>query len=237
MQKVGRSTSLLVGICLCLGGSKGLDENAALSEEGTLKISVDGKEIGTEKYSLAVVGDSVKSSCLLDFRNPANTRQRVRLESKLEMDPQFRPREYRLQSDVDGKKGTIVGTFSPNEVMLEYGHGDNPRKTGLLVGKDFTILDTNIFHHFIFLARLFKFDNPQSTQRFEVVIPQAADTGVLKASELEMEALKLGGKKMECYHLLLDSGALTVHLWVDKQRILRKIAIPGLSLEVTRENR
>jgi hypothetical protein len=219
---------------LYAGRSEGLDENGAPAEEGTFRISVQGKEIGTERYTLAVVGDSASSSCLLDFRNPANTRQRVRLESKLEMDSHFRPRSYSLRSDVDGKKGTIVGTFPPNEVFLEYGHEEKPKKTGLLVGKNYTILDTNIFHHFVFLVRLFKFDKPESDQRFEVVIPQAADSGVLKASELEKETLLVGSKKTECHHLLLDSGSLVIHLWVDKQRILRKIAIPSLSLEVSR---
>lgn len=234
MRKLPLLASLLIGIFTYAGPRERLDEKGAPAEEGTFEISFQGKEIGTERYTLAVVGDSATSSCLLDFRNPANTRQRVRLESKLEMDSRFRPRSYTLRSDVDGKKGTIVGTFSPNEVFLEYGHEGKPKKTGLLVGKDYTILDTNIFHHFVFLVRLFKFENQEANQRFEVVIPQAADSGVLKASELEMETLRVGSKKTECHHLLLDSGSLVIHLWVDKHRILRKIAIPSLSLEVSR---
>jgi hypothetical protein len=234
MRNVRLLASLLIGIFFYAGPGEGLDDKGAPAEEGTFRISVQGKEIGTERYTLAVVGDSASSSCLLDFRNPANTRQRVRLESKLEMDSHFRPRSYSLRSDVDGKKGTIVGTFPPNEVFLEYGHEGKPKKTGLLVGKNYTILDTNIFHHFVFLVRLFKFDKPESGQRFEVVIPQAADSGVLNASELEKETLLVGSKKTECHHLLLDSGSLVIHLWVDQQRILHKITIPSLSLEVSR---
>jgi hypothetical protein len=234
MRSVRLLASLLIGICLYAGPSEGLDEKSAPTEEGTFQISLQGKDIGTEKYTLAVDGDSASSSCLLDFRNPANMRQRVRLESKLEMDSRFRPRGYRLRSEVDGKKGTIVGTFPPNQVLLEYGHEGNPKKTGLLIGKDYTILDTNIFHHFVFLVRLFKFDNQEAVQRFEVVIPQAADSGVLKASELAKETLLVGSKKTECHHLLLDSGSLVIHLWVDQQRILHKITIPSLSLEVSR---
>jgi hypothetical protein len=221
---------------LYAGPGQGLDEKTAQAEEGTFQISLNGKEIGTERYTLAIAGDSASSSCQLDFRNPANTRQRVRLESKLEMDNRFRPRSYRLRSEVDGKKGAIVGTFHPNEVFLEYGHEGKPKKTGLLVGKNYTILDTNIFHHFVFLVRLFRFDNQEAGQRFEVVIPQAADTGVLKASELEKETLLVGSKKTECHHLMLDSGSVVIHLWVDKQRILRKISIPSLSLEVSRSS-
>jgi hypothetical protein len=234
MRNVRLLASLLIGIWLSAGPGAGLDEKSAPTEEGTFQISVQGEKIGTEKFSVAIAGDSASSSCLLDFRNPANTRQRVRLESKLEMDGHFRPRGYSLRSDVDGKKGAIVGTFPPKQVILEYGHEGKPKKTGLLVGTDYTILDTNIFHHFVFLVRLFKFDNQEAVQRFEVVIPQAADTGVLKASELEKETLVVGSKKTECHHLLLDSGSVSIHLWVDKQRILRKIAIPSLSLEVTR---
>ena len=203
-------------------------------EEGEFKIMVGGKEIGTEKYVVALLGDSASSSSLLDFKNPANPEQKVRMESKLDMDGQYRPRSYRLSTDIGGKKGAIAGSFSPNQVMFEYSSGAAPTKKGLLVGKDYTILDTNLFHHFVFLVRLFKFDSKESVQRFEVVIPQEADSGVLKISESNRETLVVNGKKIEAHHLQVDSGALVIHLWVDKQRILHKISVPSSGIEVLR---
>jgi len=203
-------------------------------EEGEFKIIVQGKEIGSEHYVLAVTENSASSSSILNFRNPSNTQQKVQMESKLDMDGHFRPRGYQLRSDVDGKKGSIVGAFNPNAAMFEYNNGSTPTKKGLLVGNDYTILDTNIFHHFIFLVRLYNFDSKEKLQRFEVVIPQEADSGVLKISEANRETLSIGAKKVEARHLQVDSGALLIHLWVDRQLVLLKISVPSSGIEVVR---
>ena len=112
----------------------------AVQEQGEFKILVDGKEIGTERYVLAVAGESASSTSILDVKNPANAGKKEHMESKLDMDGQFRPLNYRLTKDVEGKKVSIVGFFSPNQAMFEYSSGTVPIKKGLLVGSDYTIL-------------------------------------------------------------------------------------------------
>ena len=203
-------------------------------EEGVYKILVAGREIGSEKYALSIGEESATSTSVLDFRNPAGPPQRLHFETRLEMDRQFRPRTYRLKTDIDGTKGFMVGTLSPHEAMFEYGGTRAPQKSGLLVGEDYTLLDTNIFHHFIFLGRRFDFDSGEKTQRFEVVVPQESESGALKISDLGPETLVVGGKKQEAHHLKVDSGAKLIELWVDRERRLQKIAVPAIKLEVLR---
>jgi hypothetical protein len=203
-------------------------------EEGEFKIVVQGKEIGSEHYVLAVTENSASSTSVLNFRNPSNTQQKVQMESKLDMDGHFRPRGYQLRSNVDGKKGSIVGTFNPNAAMFEYQGGSTPIKKGVLVGNDYTILDTNLFHHFIFLVRLYNFDSKEKVQRFEVVIPQEADSGVLKISEAKRETLSIEGKKVETRHLQVDSGSVLIDLWIDRQGVLHKISVPSSGTDVVR---
>ena len=203
-------------------------------EEGVFQIFFEGKEIGSEKYRLVVDQATAVSSSLLDFRNPANASQRIQLESKLEMDGRFRPRKYQLNSQVDGKKGSIVGSFPPKTAMFEYGRNGVTKKSGLVVGNDYTILDTNIFHHFTFLARLYSFDSRVSPQRFEVVIPQEGDAGFLKISEVKKETLVLKGKNVETRLLKVESGAVTIHVWIDERRTVQRIAVPSSKIEVMR---
>lgn len=237
MTRVRLSAGLAVGavalVLLSTGSIIGKGKNPA-REEGVFEIYVAGKEIGTEKYVLVVGEDSASSSSFLDFRNPADSRQKVQLESKLEMDGRFRPRNYRLNSDVDGKKGSILGTFPPQMAMFEFASGGTPRKSGLLVGNEFTILDTNVFHHFCFLARLFKFEAKDKMQRFEVVIPQEADSGFLNIGEVGRETVVVKGKKSDTHLLQVDSGAKTIRLWIDGHHVLHKIAVPSLQIEVVR---
>ena len=217
---------------VCAGPAVG--EKKSQQEEGEYRIYFSGRQIGTERYAISASGESVSSNSILDFRNPGETNQKVHLESKLEMDANYVPKSYELRSDVDGKKGAIRGIFSPNQVMFEYVSSGSPNKQGLLVGKEYTLLDTNLFHQFAFLARRFKYGSREKLQRFEVVIPQESDSGILKMSETGQETIQVQGKKVATRHLLADSGSILIHLWVDDRRVVQKISVPTRGIEVVR---
>jgi hypothetical protein len=204
-------------------------------EEGEFRIFVSGREIGTEKFVIVASGDSASSTSIVQFRNPAEKHQKVQFETRLNMDGHYVPRNYELKSDVDGQRGDIVGTFSSNQAIFQYSGGPSTRKSGLMVGDKFTLLDTNIFHHFIFLVRLYDFDSREKTQQFEVAIPQEPDSGFLKITELKRENITVRGKKMDAHHLRADSGTMVVDLWVDSQRILYKIVVRSKEIEVVRD--
>jgi hypothetical protein len=220
-------------LCLVQGGAVARDKKPA-REDGEFKIYANGKEIGSEKYVILSSEDAATSSSVLDFRNPGDKHQHVQLETKLDMDGRYQPKIYQLKSNVDGQKGTINGQFSQNQAMFEYVGSGVPRKSGLLVGDQFTLLDTNIFHHFIFLARLFKYGSKERYQRFEVVIPQEQDNGQLKISELEKERIAVGSRKIETHHLRVDSGSVVINLWVDDQKVVHRITVPDRQIEVVR---
>lgn len=213
-----------------IGGAS--EKKRASRQEGEYRIFLAGQEIGVEKYLLLTSEEGAQSSSTLEFRNPSEGPKKVSLETKLEMDARYTPKSYELKSNVDGQKGTIRGNFAPNQVIFEYSSNGVSQRNGLLVGSRYTILDTNTFHHFIFLARLFKYDSGKTPQVFEVVIPQEKDTGTLKIIELAKEALLVKGKKTSVTHLMLDSGLMQIQLWVDSERIPRKIAVPERGIEV-----
>lgn len=204
------------------------------AEDGEFVIFYSAREIGSEKFAIQAAAESVTSSSVLEFRNPAAPGQQVRMETKLEMNGDYVPRAYLLKTDVDGVRGSITGNFAPNQVMFDFeGKGTN-RRSGLLLPSRYTMLDSNIYHHFIFLVRLFDFDSKEKTQRFEVLVPQEDDSGVLKVSELRRAELELRGKKREVRVLQAASDALQLQLWVDKDGVLQKISVPSKGLEVVR---
>jgi hypothetical protein len=221
--------------CLASGGAVQKDKKAQRLE-GEYKIYSSNRELGTEKYMMIATRDAVTSSSVLEFRNPAAGPKRIALESKLEMDEKYLPRSYELKTDVDGERGGIRGQFAPNQVIFEYSGGGKSVRSGLLLGNHFTILDTNVFHHFIFLARLFQYGSGDKPQAFEIVIPQEKETGTLKIRELDKETILIQGKKYNTTRLLVDSGALKIQLWVDGNRIPRKIAVPEKGIEVLHSN-
>ncbi len=225
-------TAILLNVSFLLAGSS---DQKSTREEGVFKIYLNGKELGTEKYWISVAPESASSGSTLNFRNPYNQRQRIQLETKLQMTDRYVPQSYELKSDVDGKKGAVLGEFGPNEAMFTYSKDGVPRKQGVLVGKAFTVLDTNVFHHYAFLARLYDYSSGKE-QQFEVVIPQEYDSGTLKITELTRETIAVHGKRIQAHHLQVDSGSLLLDLWSDDSHVLYKISVPSKGLEVLRSS-
>jgi hypothetical protein len=208
-------------------------EPAPSREESQFKIYIAGKEVGKEKFTILTSADSVNSSSILEFQEPGNNGRKVKIETQLTANSRFLPRSYSLKTDVDGHKGLMVGTFTPGQVMFEIKGDGISRKSGLLIGDQCQILDSNIFHHFTYIARAFDFEQKKS-QSFEVVVPQELDDGVLKVSNVGKEFIFLRGKGKDLIHLRGDSGQLLIDLWIDSRRILHKIAIPAKQIEVIR---
>jgi len=233
-----RILQLLAG-CMLAGAVAGMLQAKAgtkkpSAEDGEFVIFYSAKEIGSEKFAIQATAESAASSSVLEFRNPAEPGQKVRMETKLEMDANYLPRSYVLKSDVNGVKGSITGNFAPNQVMLDFEGNGTSRRSGLLLPNRYTVLDSNIYHHFIFLVRLFDFDSKEKTQRFEVLVPQENDSGILKVSELRRAEMELRGKKREVRVLQAASDALQLQLWVDRDGVLQKISVPSKGLEVVR---
>ena len=152
------------------------------------------------------------------------------------MDGSLVPKNYQLRTEVNGQKGIVRGTFADKQATIEYaGVGVPPSKMGLLVGDRFAILDTNVFHHYIFVARLFDFESKEKVQSIEILIPQELRNGLLLVSDAGMESVSVKGKMRELRHLKINSGSVQVDLWVDAQHVLHKISLPLKRIEVVRD--
>jgi hypothetical protein len=207
-------------------------EQKGVREQSEFGIYVSGKEIGREKFSIQNSGASVASNSALTYRDPQKNGPNVKLETELVMDEHLVPRDYQLRTDAGGQKGTLRASFAGGEAHFVY--NGSPARSGLLVGDRFSILDTNVFHHFVFIARLFDFSSKEKQQSMEVLIPQEMENGILKVSDAGVEPVDLRGKKKDLHHLQVDSGTVQIHLWVDDQHILYKIALPAKGIEVVR---
>ena len=233
MKKTGIRVLIAAALFSWIAFGAGIEDQKKSSRlEGEYRIYLSGQEIGVEKYVVIFSGDVVTSAGNLEFRSPVQSSQKVTMETRLEMDAQFRPRNYELKSEVEGKKGTIRGEFAPNQVIFTYTGGGVSSRTGLLVGERYSILDTNAFHHFIFLSQLFKYGSSDKGQRFEVVIPQEKETGAVTITEIGKEDVQINAKTVNLIHLAMDSGALKIQMWVDADRVPRKIAVPEKGIEV-----
>jgi hypothetical protein len=220
--------AMLLLLCIPALGPRG--DPRSSSEKGKFDIYVAGKKIGQEKFEIQNSANSIHSSSVLNFRDPARRNERVRIETELTMDPEYVPKSYRLSTDIGGRKVTMTGNFIAGQADFEYWVDGISRKRGLLVGDRFIMLDTNVFHHFAFAAKLFDFKtrNPFS---MEVVVPQELANGIINVFDAGTEEISLKGKARMLNHLKVDSGSLLIDLWADDQGNLYKIALPAKGLE------
>ena len=141
---------------------------------------------------------------------------------KLEYGPHYLPKDYLLKTSVNGKEGSIHAEFSPRQVMFNVSAGGAIRRSGLLLGTEFTLLDTNMFHHYIFLSRLFESEDREKAKGFEVVIPQEQDDGQLILTAMGKETISVKGKMKEARRIKVDSGSVQIYLWVDGNGVLHR---------------
>ncbi|MBN2336989.1 MAG: hypothetical protein JXP48_00500, partial [Acidobacteria bacterium] len=218
---------LFVLFPLCARGSE------PAREEGEFEIRIDGEEVGREKYSIEVRPDGVVSVSTGTLRNVVMGEERVKVETRLEMDPHYMPRSYRVTTSAGERKGMLEGTFSPGQADFRYLLEGTPRKSGLLLDEYYTVLDANVFHHFAFVGRLFDFDDG-GAQALDVVIPQELDNGTVVIRDAGREPTEIRGREKRLRHLKLDSGRLLIDLWLDDGRVLQKIGLPQRRIEVVR---
>ena len=234
MQLKNPGVFIVLLLCVLLPQSIFCGDRKSSQEEGRFDIYVADKKIGQEKFSIVRSSDSISSNSTTNLQNPAGQHESVQVEAQLKMDSQYMPQTYQVLAAIGDRKRKQKCTFIPGQATFEYQTDGVPRKSSLLVGDRYAILDTYVFHHFIFVARLFDFRSGGKTQTVEVVIPQEIDTGFLKITDVGTEGVSLQGKSRELHHLKVDSGPLKIDLWIDDEHVLYKIALPAKRLEVVR---
>jgi hypothetical protein len=217
----------------CLPYIHAVDKEMA-RDEAQFDIYIAGTQIGKEKFAVLISKDSVSTHSSADLHNLGDKHQNIEIKTELKADSLYKPLAYQVHTEIDGQKGSIIGRFSEGQAMFEFSSDGNPSKRGLLVGDRYIILDTNVFHHFIFVARLFDLDSNEESQSFEVIVPQELNNGILNVSEAGIEKIQVSGKNRILHHLKADSGVVSIDLWIDDRGILYKIALPDKHVEVIR---
>ena len=226
-------TVVLLGIIFSFPAYCG--ETKSSREKSQFDIYMNDKKIGEEKYSIEVSPDSISSKSTVKFKDPSNKRQEIKIETTLSMDSHYMPLTYKAKTMAGKDDKEMKCTFAPGYTDCVYRGVGEEKKVGLMAGASYTILDANIFHHFIFIARLFDFSDASESQSIEVVNPQEVETGILKINNVGSEEISLRNKKKELYHLEVDSGQLQIDLWIDKEHMLYKIALPTKHIEIIRK--
>jgi hypothetical protein len=237
------SVVLALVFCLCMGltvTAQNKKSGAAPllysgNESGTFRIYFGGAEIGQEKFQITESGSSVKAS--------AETRLTIEREKEkvsflirpvLEFSRFFEPVSYEIgqESGPNKTKARITFKGAKSDAIYESGKETDARQIDLQ--KDVLVLDDNVFHQYIILARRYDFAKG-GVQEFSAFVPQQFIAGGVSISDKGMEAVQVLNQNLKLQHLLVDTGELQISLWLDDKHSLRKLAVPKSGVEVVRE--
>jgi hypothetical protein len=205
------------------------------NESGTFRIYFGGAEIGQEKFQITESGGSVKAS--------AETRLTIEREKEkvsflirpvLEFNRFFEPVSYQIGQESGPNKTKARVTFkgAMSDAVYESGKETDARQIDLQ--KDVLVLDDNVFHQYIILAKRYDFAKG-GIQEFSAFVPQQFIAGGVSVSDKGMEAVQVMSQNLKLQHLLVDTGELQISLWLDDRHSLRKLAVPKSGVEVVRE--
>jgi hypothetical protein len=205
------------------------------SESGTFRIYFGGAEIGQEKFQIVESGSSVKASAethLTIERNQEKVSFLIR--PLLEFNRFFEPVTYEVGQESGANKTKARVTFRGEKTDAVYESGKETEARQIDLKKDVLVLDDNVFHQYIILAKRYDFTKG-GIQEFSAFVPQQFISGGVSVTDKGMEGVQLSNQNVKLQHLVVDTGELQISLWLDDKHSLRKLAVPKSGVEVVRE--
>ena len=205
------------------------------TEQGKFKIFFNGEQIGEEKFQILDDGSNFKASAEIHL-TVEREKEKItfRINPSLQFTGLFEPITYQVVQEAGPNKTKARINFKPgrSEVVYETGQGEDSREIELK--PDVVVLDDNVFHHYILLAKRYDFLKG-GLQEFAAFIPQQFLAGTISVDDKGFERVTLNDKTLSLQHLFVDSGELQFSLWLNERHELLKISVPKSNVEVVRE--
>ena len=208
-------------------------QTADAGDSGVFQVLADNKRVGIEKFQIKRSTGAWESTAELQIDGPKG--EKVSETSTLRLDLQLRPVRYeRIQTTP--VKGNLVAEFSSTETQLAaVVDGGEPQQEEFELQLDnLAVLDTNFFHHYAFLVRLYD-RNKGGAQPFNVFVPQEALPGTISLKLLGNEKVTVGQTAKDLDHFQAVTEELQIDIWARPDGAIERISIPSAKLEVVRQ--
>lgn len=196
------------------------------AEQGVFRVYADGKQIGTENFRIVRDGADwiAEGRVALDSADG-----KVEQTTKLLLTSDGGLRSYSWEQSSPRKASANVA-YQDGKAVIEYKLDKGSDRAEYSFGTpQVTILDNNVFHHFIFLIRHYDFAK-SGLQQMPIFVPQDVTPGTIAVTDRGMENVE--GKKWR--HLTAGTPDLEIHIWLEGERLV-KITVPAANVEVVRE--
>lgn len=201
------------------------------SDRGILKVYSSGQLVGEENFQIVADGSNFKASSETRLTlERINTKVTFNLKSALQFTKNFEPLTYQVTQEAGGNTSRAQVKFKPGASDVQY---ENDTRT-IELEKNVAVLDNNVYHHYILLARRYDFEKG-GDQEFSAFVPQEFLSGSVSLADNKMENTLINGTATQLQHLVVDTGDLQIHLWLDANHVVRKISVPQSNVDVIRQ--
>ncbi|MBI4458907.1 MAG: hypothetical protein HY648_02470 [Acidobacteria bacterium] len=202
------------------------------AESGVFLIFSAGRPIGSEKFTIVrnAAGLEAKAELQLLAGSGPNSSERCTLQ----LEENLRPRFYERRQEAPSK-GILTVRFEAEGATLS---SETERGTQdqifYLPDRALAVLDTNFFHHYEFLVRLYDLARP-GPQAFTVFIPQEALPGTINVAFLGKENLPATNIPGDLDHFQLTTEEFKIEVWAAPEGKIERLVFPHANLEVLRQ--
>lgn len=222
MRRFGYGTTVtLLGALLCAGVVSGAAAQTVTLDEGTFRVSVGGREVGTETFSIRRNGTGADAVIIARGRVALDA-QETTATAQLAGET-LRPAAYDVTvAGGDGQKiaGRVVGgRFSARIVSSA---GENMRE--YLVSDGAMLVDEGIAHHYYFLVRRLE----GSSARVPLLIPRESRQVLANVAVEGSETVSIGGENVAARRINVQpNGGAARTVWADAEGRILRVQVPS----------
>ena len=156
------------------------------------------------------------------------------IQSTLRFNDLFEPENYEVVQDAGPNRMSAKVRFLPDRSRVSYISDEGVDQKRIELKKDVTVLDDNVFHHYLILSKRYDLCRG-GLQEFSAFVPQQFLAGGISVSEVGKEEVEVEDQSLWLRRFLVDTGEFKVNFWLDSDLKLKKLAIPDSEVEVIRE--
>lgn len=205
---------------------------AADSQAGRLRIFLNGQPVGSEKYEITSTATEIQARGDIVY---TLDQQSMHQTTNLLLAADATPRRYEWKLE-EPRKSWLRMEFQDGRATIHFPREDGQEEQQVY---DFgagpvALLDINVFHHFLLLARLYDFarGGPQTLQVF---VPQSVQPGSVTVELQGVETETVDGAPQPVRRLSIFSEDNQLLLWVTESGRFVRLRVPQANVEVLPE--
>lgn len=201
-------------------------------DEGAFRVSIAGKEVGTETFSIRQNGTGegaviiAVGRVVLDAdKGPQEVSAELQVGGRT-----LRPAAYEVRVQGGGAEritGRVVGSRFSAQIVSPA--GESMRE--YLAGEGAVLVDEGVAHHYYFLARRVE----AGAMRIPVIIPRQNRQLTAQVAVAGSERIAVAGRSLDARKLTVTpAGAGERLVWVDPEGRVLRVEIPGTNFVAQR---